>query len=152
MANLSITSTDVHPVRVYEQLTGPVAEAIDAGEVVRMDASTGKFTLANATDLTEGAIVGICVKSAAVGLAATVVVKGIVDLGDALTAESYGEILYLSDTDGAMDDGDGSPTETVPVGIVVPGFVNGASAADKLFYVGMVPHAAVAAAIAAAVA
>lgn len=133
MADIAITASDVAPIKVEEQHTGPAAEAIDAGEVVRLDTTSGKFTLANATSAAEGRAFGMAVNSAVAGETLTVVKKGMVDLGDALTSEDYDEELNLSNTDGALDDGAGTPTGTYAIGRVVPAW--GATAADKVFLV-----------------
>lgn len=131
MANLSITPTAVKPVLVWEQLTGPTDEAIDAGEMVRINTTTGKFTQANASSAAEGRAIGMAVTTATyAGQPITVVKRGLVDIGNALTAESYDEELNLSDTDGKIDDGAGSPTDDYAIGRVVPAW--GATTADKL--------------------
>lgn len=133
MANIAITASDVAPIKVIEQHTGPAAEAIDAGEIVRLDTSSGQFTLANASSAAEGRAFGMAVSSAVAGETLTVVKKGMVDLGDALTAETYDETLRLSNTDGALDDGAGTPTGTYNIGRVMPAW--GATTADKVFLV-----------------
>lgn len=133
MADIAITASDVAPIKVVEQHTGPAAEAIDAGEIVRLDTTSGKFTLANASSAAEGRAFGMAVNSAVAGETLTVVKKGMVDLGDAITAEDYDETLRLSNTDGALDDGAGTPTGTYNVGRVVPAW--GATTADKVFLV-----------------
>jgi len=133
MAVLSITATDVSPVRVWEQVTLPVGETIEAGEAVRLVTASGKATLANASSAAEGRLLGIALNSAVVGQAVTVCKRGLVDLGDALTSETYDELILLSDTDGKMDDGAGSPTANYAVGRVFPSF--GATTADKILFV-----------------
>lgn len=133
MANLSITDTDVAPVDIFEQVTGPCDEAVDAGEMVRLNTTTGYFTLANATSAGEGRVIGMSLTTATANGAITVVKRGIVDVGDALASETLDEELNLSDTDGKLDDGAGSPTGTYPVGRVWPGF--GSTTADLLLYI-----------------
>ena len=133
MADISITASDVAPVLVFEQVTLPAEEAIDAGEAVRLNTSSGKATLAKATSAAEGRLLGVAINDAVAGLAVTVVRRGLVDLGDALTSETYDELILLSDTDGKFDDGDASPTVSVPVGRVWPAF--GATTADKILFV-----------------
>jgi hypothetical protein len=132
MANLTIVAAEVSPIRVFEQMTGPAAEAIDAGEVVRLDTTSGKFTLANASTAAEGRAIGVAVNSGIAQQAITVVKRGYVDMGDALTAEDYDESLELSDTDGKIDDSGGG-TVTVAIGRVVPAW--GATTADKVLFV-----------------
>lgn len=133
MADITIVASDVAPVEVYEQMTGPAEEAIDAGEMVRLNTTTGELTLANASSAAEGRTIGMAIKSGGVGQPITVVKRGLVNLGDALDAEDFDEELNLSDTDGALDDGDGVPTGTYPVGRVVPAW--GATSADKILFV-----------------
>lgn len=133
MADITITANEVSPVLVFEKLTGPCAEAIDAGEFVRLDTTSGEFTLANATSAAEGRVVGMAVNSGGVGTPITVVKRGLVYVGSALASETLDEELNLSNTDGALDDGAGSPTGTYPVGRVWPGFAN--TTADKLLFV-----------------
>ena len=133
MANLTVVATDVSPVRVWEQVTLPAVEAIDAGETVRLVTASGKATLANASSAAEGRLLGVAINSAVAGQAVTVVKRGLVDLGDALTSETYDELILLSDTDGKMDDGAGSPTASYAVGRVFPSF--GATTADKILFV-----------------
>lgn len=122
MANLTITSTDVAPVR-YEQAnahTDVCIEAVNAGQYVRIDATTGKIALGNATTSTEvGRGGGIAIKTAAAGGPLTVVRRGLVDVGNALNALSYGQVVYLSDTDGTFADSAG--TVSTIIGYVHPG-------------------------------
>ena len=132
MANLTIAAADVSPVLVISQLTGPAGEAIDAGEIVRIDVSTGYFTLANAATAPEARAVGIVLNSGIANQTITVLVKGLIDLGDALDSETYDEILELSDTDGKIDDATGG-TVAKAVGRVVA--ANGATTADKILFV-----------------
>lgn len=133
MANLTIAAADVAPVRVYEQITGPCAEAIDAGEMVRLDTTSGQFTLANATSAAEGRIIGMAMNSGAAGETITVVKRGLVDVGDALASETLDEQLLLSNTDGKIDDGAGVPTGSYAVGRVWPAF--GATTADLILFI-----------------
>lgn len=137
MANLSVTPTDVAPIYVVEQLTLPAAEAISAGQPVRLDTTSGKATLANATSAAEGRVIGIAVSTAGVGEAVTIVKRGLVDLGDALTAQAIDALVQLSNTDGTLDVG-GVPTGAYNVGRVYPAF--GATTADKVLLVDIATH------------
>lgn len=137
MANLSVTPTDVAPIYVVEQLTLPAAEAISAGQPVRLDTTSGKATLANATSAAEGRVIGIAVSTAGVGEAVTIVKRGLVDLGDALTAQTIDALVQLSNTDGTLDVG-GTPTGAYNVGRVYPAF--GATTADKVLLVDIATH------------
>jgi hypothetical protein len=133
MADLTITAGDVALVKAFETLTGPTAEAIDAGEIVRIDTSTGKFTLANASSAAEGRIVGVAVNSGAAGETITVLKRGFLDVGDTLASETIDEMLFASNTDGKIDDGAGAPTVDYNVGRVWPAW--GATTADLLLFV-----------------
>lgn len=133
MANLSITAADVTPALVFEQLpAGPTDEALSAGEAIKINTSTGKYTPANGTDAAEARAIGLALTTATyAGQAITVIKKGIVDVGDALDGLNYDQAVYLSDTDGTLADAAG--TVSVVVGRVVPGW--GATTADKLLLV-----------------
>ncbi len=133
MADLTVVKADVAPILTFEQVTLPAAEAIDAGEIVRLDTTSGKATLSNATTAAEGRLIGIAINSAVAGQSVTVVRRGLVDLGDAVTSETIDELILASDTDGKMDNGAGSPTVTVPIGRVWPSF--GVTTADKVLFV-----------------
>ena len=126
MANLSIS--EVAPVKVVEQFTAPAGEAITKGQAVRFDTSTGYFTKANGSAAGEARIKGIALETVVAGQPLTAVVKGILDLGDALDALTYDDDVYLSDTDGTLADSAG--TVSVIVGETVPGL--GHTTPDKL--------------------
>ena len=125
MATLTISA--IRPVVVLDQFTGPAVEAITAGQWVRLDPSTGKVALGNATTLAGAAPGGMALGAAAAGQVVTVVRAGIVDIGDALSG-NYGADVYLSDTDGVLADATG--TKTKVVGRIEPGWAN--TTADKL--------------------
>ena len=137
MADLSITATDVSIIQAEEKYTLPAAEAIDAGEVVRLDTTSGKATLGNASSAAEGRVLGIAANSAVAGQAVTIVKRGILDLGDALTSLTIDSLIQLSNTDGKMDFG-GAPTAVYNVGRVIPLF--GAETADKVLLVDIATH------------
>lgn len=135
MANLTVTPADVRIVRLDEALMlpdGPVNEAINAGQPVRIDATTGKYTLGNGTTATEAAVRGIaCVTATLANMTTTVMQRGLLDVGDALDALNYGVPVYLSDTDGTLADSAG--TTSVVVGRVVAAW--GDTSGDKLLAV-----------------
>jgi hypothetical protein len=132
MTDLTIVSTAVRVVRLgagEHQHTCPALETIIAGQYIRLDPSTGKFRLGNATTLVE---VGEGYLSTA-GVIAGETLTGfqrpvLVDLGEALDALNFGDKVWLSDTDGALADTPG--TCDVVVGVVVPGFAK--TTAEKL--------------------
>lgn len=133
MADLTITAADVKAVDIFEQLpTLPAAEAFNAGEAVRIDTSTGKYTPGNGGTAPEARIVGIALRTAVnANDAITVIKKGLLDVGDALDGLAYDADVYLSNTDGTLADAAG--TVSVVVGKVYPAF--GATTADKLLLV-----------------
>lgn len=135
MADIAITTADkIDVVESVIQATLVAAEAIEAGYAVRID-TNGKFTYANATDTTENRIYGIATKSVAAGEPVTAVRKGVLD-GLTLDAIAFDQAISLSDTDGRLDNGAGSPTTSVVVGRVIPATaVTTGTAYDKLLFV-----------------
>ena len=133
MADLTIVAAEVAPILVLEQVTLPAGEAIDAGEVVRLDVSTGYAALANASSAAEGRMIGVAMNSAVVGQAVTIMKKGLLDVGDALASETIDELLAISNTDGKIDDSAGTPTADYNVGRVWPS--HGATTADLILFV-----------------
>lgn len=129
MADLTIAAA--RPVQVIEQFTGPAAEAITSGQYVRYNVTTGKVELGKGTTAAEARKGGIAVQSAAAGETVTAVRKGDLDVGNALSALTYDDDVYLSDTDGILADAAG--TVSLIVGTVVPAW--GATTADKLLRV-----------------
>ena len=134
MAVLTVTAADVRIVRIVEMLPdGPANEALAAGETVRIDTTTGKYTPANGTTAPEARVVGIAVNTADYAEATISVMReGILDVGDALDALAYDLPIYMSDTDGSLAD-DAASTVDVIVGRVIAGW--GDTAGDKLLLV-----------------
>lgn len=128
---LSITAADVTPVEVFEQWTGPAAEVITAGQMVRLDTTSGKATLSNATTAAEARTRGMAITGAnAAGITLTVVKRGVLDIGEAMAALDYDQAIYLDNTDGAL--GTAAGTVSLVAGRVVPAW--GYTTADKLFH------------------
>src|ERR671934_2075848 len=101
MANLTITASKVAPVRIDEHFTGPAAEAITAGQYVRLNTTNGKVEKGNASSAAEARAGGIAVEgAAAAGYPVTAVRRGLVDLGTALDGLGYDADVFLSATDG----------------------------------------------------
>lgn len=132
MANIALTTAGrIEVVESECQMTLPAAEAITAGEAVRIDTS-GKFTGANGTTTTENRIYGIATRAAAAGTAVTAVRRGVLDGFN--FSQAYDAIIYLSDTDGTLADSAG--TVSTIVGRVIPAWgQNVGTAADKLLFV-----------------
>lgn len=134
MAAVSLVTAGVlNIVASDRQHTAPFAESCNVGQCVRFDATTGKWTKANATDATENRIYGILVSKDEAGAAGTAVQQGVID-GFDLTTLNFGAPLFLSDTDGTVADVAG--TTTVVIGRVMPGFSTTlGTVADKLFQI-----------------
>jgi hypothetical protein len=96
--------------------TLPAAEAIVAGDAVRIDTSTGKFTKANATTVAEARIFGIAANKAAAGFPVLAVRRGVIDLGG-LSGLAYDADVYLSNTDGKLADATPKRNEAQTVSI-----------------------------------
>lgn len=131
MANLTVTT--VHIVRIFEmEPDGPVNEVVAVGAPVRVDSSTGKYTNGNGTTTTENAIKGICCNPGDyANKTVTVMKRGILDIGNALSGVSYGAAIYASDTDGTLADSAG--TVSTILGYCIPAWGN--TTADKLLLV-----------------
>lgn len=118
MANINlVTANRVRVVESIEQMTLPAAEAITAGMPVRIDTTTGRFTAANGSSAGEARIYGIADKTTPAGLAVTAIRQGVMDGWD-LSGLAYDAAVYLSDTDGRLDDTAG--TVSTVVGRVIP--------------------------------
>jgi hypothetical protein len=123
MANLSITAANVAPVSIIEQFTAPTSEAIAKGACVRLNTTTGYIEGANGTSAAEARCCGIAISTATVaGEPVTVVRKGVLDIGDAASALTYDQDVYLSDTDKTLADAHG--TVTLVVGKTVRGLAS----------------------------
>lgn len=132
MAAITVTAADVAPAKIIEQSTGPAGEVIDAGEVVRFDATTGKYVLANGTGAaTAAGPLGVAITGGTTNIAISVLHKGYLDTGDALDALTFTAPVYLANVAGGLDSSAGSVSTVV--GRVVPGW--GATSADKLLRV-----------------
>lgn len=130
MTDLVITSCRI--VQAQDKDTLPFAEALEPGQAVRLDDSTGKLTKANGTTADEAQMVGVLATEGGAGVRGTFVRQGLLDVGNALSALDYGATIFLSDTDGALADAAG--TIEVPVAVVWPAFGT-SGVADKLLKV-----------------
>lgn len=107
MADLTIAAADVRPVRIADEHfhTAPALEAIVAGQYIRLDPSTGKFRLGNASDATEIGDGYFAGNSAAIGEPVTGYKRPCVfEVGNALSGMNFGAKGYVSATDGAFAD------------------------------------------------
>lgn len=132
MTALDVTPANVAPAKFIEQSTAPAGEPIDAGELVRYNAS-GKLVLANGTGAaTVTGPLGIALTGGTTNTAITVLHKGIIDFGeDVLDALAFAAPVYAGNVDGTLDTSAGSVSTVV--GRVVPGW--GSLTADKLLRV-----------------
>ncbi len=131
MTNLVIAEADVQAVVIRKQFTGPAGQAINAGQYVRFNTTTGKVELGNGSSAAEARAGGIALKSVVAGETVTFLADGILDVGAALAALTYDDIIFLSDTDATLADTAG--TVTLVVGRTIPGWQN--ETADKLLEV-----------------
>lgn len=106
------------------------------GKYLRVDATTGKAMLGNATSAGEvGGLHGIALADQKyVGDSVTLLRHGLLDWGNALDAMDYGAAIYLSDTDGSFDTANGVVTKIV--GYVWPVF-EADGTAKKLAYINL---------------
>lgn len=108
MADLAlVTANRLTVVESFIQDTKVAAEAISAGQLVRYDTSTGKFTKSNATSAAEARTYGMAVRTVAAGEPVTAIRKGVVE-GYNLDALAYDADVHLSNTDGAAADAAGT--------------------------------------------
>lgn len=133
MAALTITDTAVHTVQVTQQETLPAAVAIAAGQYIMIDVN-GKWALGNSA--VGGAGIGkrgaLAAKTVAAGEALTGIIKGIMDLGNALSAVAYDAAVYVNDANGSL--GDAAGTVSKVVGNVRPVW-NNSGVPDKLLFI-----------------
>ena len=134
MADLAmVTAGKFRVVQSIIQDTQIAAEAIVAGQAVRIETSTGKFTGSNGTTSGEARIYGLAKESVAAGFPVTAIRKGVVDGWD-ISGSNYDATLYLSDTDGLL--GTTAGTVSVVVGRVIAANSQPlGTAADKLLFV-----------------
>jgi len=122
MADIAlVTANKVEIVESFEQMTLPTAEAVNPGQVARLDGSTGKFTKGNASSATEEAIYGIATGGVAnvAGQPVTVIRHGVLD-GFDLSGLNYWAPVYLSSTDGGLANAPDDYGDTI-IGRVIPG-------------------------------
>jgi len=128
-----VTANRVEVVEALIQMTLVAGEAIPAGQAVRIDGTTGKFTKANGTIAAEARMYGVAAHTVVAGEALTAIRKGVMD-GIDISALAYDAAVYLGDTDGTLADAAG--TVSVVVGRVIPGTsVTLGTSPDKLLFV-----------------
>lgn len=134
MANLALVTADlVNIVESIIQKTLPAAEAITAGDAVRIDTTTGRFTKSNATLAAEARTWGVAVKTVAAGEPVTAVRKGVLE-GYDLSALAYDANVFLSDTDGKLADAAGTVSKIL-AHVIAGAATTLGTAHDKLLFV-----------------
>lgn len=105
------------------------------GKYMRVDATTGKAVLGNATSATEvGTLRGVALSTQKqVGDTVSLLRHGLLDFGNGLDGMDYGEAIFLSDTDGTFADAAGTTTSAI-VGYVYPVFEHDGTV-KKLAYI-----------------
>jgi len=133
MADITITGSDVKLVLCWEKYPPlPADAAMSAGSLVRFATGSGQVTYANATSAAEARAAGILINTADfAGASVTVLKRGILDVGEALSSLDWDAALYVSNTDGHI--GTAAGTTSQCIGRVVPGW--GYTTADKLLLV-----------------
>lgn len=137
MAVLSITETDVTVVKMIEKIGPlPVTAAIDKGNVLRPDGTTGKWVKAIATTAGNiGIINGVAVKTAGgANIAITAMRIGILHLGaGVLDGLAYDSKIFVDNT-GALATVAGTVSKVI--GIVYPAWAQVVSATpDRVLYI-----------------
>lgn len=133
MAAITIAAADVHVIQSVEQLTLPAAAAITAGQLINVD-SNGKFRLASAASA--GALgnrQAMAAKSVDAGFPVTGIYKGLVGVGNALSAIAFDATVFAADTSGGLDTAAGTVSKVAAT--VQPMW--GASTADKVLFLDM---------------
>lgn len=128
-----VTAGDAHVVESFEQITLPLGESINIGQIVRIDGTTGKLMKGNGTTSTEAGVYGVLASKDRAGAVGTAIKHGVID-GFALSALAYWAAVYASDTDGTLADAAGTVSKIV--GRVIPATATTTGTAfDKLLLV-----------------
>lgn len=119
MPDLTVVPTAVGAIRIDELMTLPAAAATAKGAYVYRDAN-GKLAKGDASAAASAGKGGINIETAtAANETISAIVKGLVDLGNALDGVAIGATVYLSDTDGGIL-GTTAGTNSLAVGTVYP--------------------------------
>jgi hypothetical protein len=110
MAAVAAYTEQFIDVVVAERIVSGVAgEALNAGQAVKINATTGKYEKALATTTANSYYVGYTTKKVAAGEAVTVLMRGVLS-GYDLSGFNYGVLIYLQD-DGSLADTVGTVTK-----------------------------------------
>lgn len=135
MADVNKLATGVRPAGIQpdaDQLALPADEAITAGDAVRIDPTSRRFTKANTTSAVEADVFGIAAGNAVAGLSVTAIRNGKM-AGFDLSGVNAGAKVSLARTDGGLADATDATAGAVnlTVGRCIP--VGGTS--DKILLV-----------------
>jgi hypothetical protein len=137
MSDLALVTADtLHIVGIpVEQHSAPAGVAITAGQVIRLDNTTGKWALSDADNAADVAVSYIASKTVAAGVGLTGIKRGVLD-GFDLAALGYGDLIYVSNTAGAL--GTTAGTTSKVAGDVISGHSQRlGTAPDKLLRVNL---------------
>lgn len=120
MADIDYTAAKVSPIYPTKAEIFPhiAIEAIEAGQVVYQDATTGKVGIADGDVAAKDQARGIALQTVGAGQAVDVLQRGHC-YGFTLTNQDFDTLLYLSDTAGDMCDAAAGSTSNAVVGRVV---------------------------------
>lgn len=112
-----VALVESHPVSMQ---TSRAAVAVTKGQVVRIDATTGKWVLGDGND-SAGALYYVAGKSVAAEETLTAWRDCIIDLGKGvLDSIAFEAPLYVADTAGSISATSGDSTGTFKIGYVIP--------------------------------
>lgn len=114
-ADLTITAGDVAVLEMIHKVSGLSSVALAAGQFARLNTSTGLWEKGNATAAGELLAGGMVAEVN--GFAVTILRVGTVDIGEAMASLAFGDLVYVSDTDGLFNDTAGTVT-------VIAGYVD----------------------------
>lgn len=136
-----IEFSDFKVVEIIQQITVKSGEALAdrKGKYLRVDGTTGLAMFGNATTTGEvGVFKGLALTTQQfVGDSVTILMKGIVDVGDGVDGLAVGASVFVSDTDGELADTAG--TVSTIAGRVYPVFSSGDGTFRKLLYINLAP-------------
>ena len=128
MADLTVTTASAVTFTEPDLVCLPSNVAIARGQLV-IPGSGGKWILADADTVAAAGRPCVALHDCIANYPLTAQREGLCDVGEALAALAFGDIVYLSSaTAGAMADAAG--TVSVPIGTVHPGW--GSTTPDKL--------------------
>lgn len=131
MADITLVKEDIgilNPDKAILHRLPAASASIVAGDVVRLDTSTGKVTWADGSDAAGSKVLGVALETPQfAGDVITVVERGQISLGAAIDAATIDAPVYLSDTNtaGHMTLTVGESTTATIIGRIFPLFMGG---------------------------